>query len=66
MAQHEPIVEALLAGDPDRAEREAKRHNFEEGALLVEQLRRNEEAQTTAPTLVQWPRSSEDGDRSDI
>ena len=65
VAQHEPIVEALLAGDPDRAEREAKQHNFEEGALLVEQLRRNEEAQTTAPTLVQWPRSSEDSARSD-
>ena len=57
VAQHEPIVEALLAGDPDRAEQEAKQHNFEEGALLVEQLRRNEEARKTAPASVQWPRS---------
>jgi DNA-binding GntR family transcriptional regulator len=42
LAQHEPIVEALLSGRPELAEREAKRHNLEEGALLVEQLRRNE------------------------
>lgn len=40
VAQHKPIVDAILAGQPAAAEREAKRHNFEEGALLVEQLRR--------------------------
>lgn len=56
VAQHEPIVRALLAGDGDLADAEAKRHNFEEGALLVAQLRREEElpaAPATSP--VQWP-----------
>lgn len=56
VAQHEPIVEALLAGRPELAEREAKRHNFEEGALLVEQLRRNEDVPLAAIPAVQWPR----------
>jgi DNA-binding GntR family transcriptional regulator len=40
VAQHQPIVEAILAGRPAAAEREAKQHNVEEGGLLVEQLRR--------------------------
>lgn len=40
VAQHKPIVEAILAGRPAAAEREAKQHNVEEGELLVEQLRR--------------------------
>lgn len=64
VAQHEPVVEALLAGDPDRAEREAKRHNFEEGALLVEQLRRNEALPAVAPASVQWPQASAGPERS--
>lgn len=55
VAQHEPIVRALLAGDPDLAETEAKRHNFEEGALLVEQLRRGEEVPAKSASPVQWP-----------
>jgi len=40
VAQHEPIVSAILAGRAAAAEREARRHNLEEGARLVEQLRR--------------------------
>jgi len=40
VAQHQPIVEAILAGRPAAAEREAKQHNFREGARLVEELRR--------------------------
>jgi DNA-binding GntR family transcriptional regulator len=60
VAQHEPIVEALLAGRPELAEREAKRHNFEEGALLVEQLRRNENVPTVVAASVQWPRPDEE------
>lgn len=39
VAQHEPIVAAILAGRAAAAEREAKRHNLEEGARLVEQFR---------------------------
>lgn len=62
VAQHEPVVEALIAADPDRAEREAKRHNFEEGALLVEQLRRKEAAPAVAPPSVQWPQPGEEGE----
>jgi DNA-binding GntR family transcriptional regulator len=55
VAQHEPIVTALLAGRPDAAEREARRHNFEEGALLVEQLRRAEATVAVPSPSVQWP-----------
>lgn len=56
VAQHEPIVRALLAGNGDLAETEAKRHNFEEGALLVAQLRRQEELPAVAAaSAVQWP-----------
>jgi DNA-binding GntR family transcriptional regulator len=62
VAQHEPIVEALLTGRPEVAEREAKRHNFEEGALLVEQLRRTEEVPSTAAVRVQWPGAEEQRD----
>ena len=40
IAQHEPIVSAILTGRGGVAEREARRHNLEEGARLVEQLRR--------------------------
>ena len=40
VAQHQPIVDAILAGRPAAAEREAKQHNLDEGARLVEQLRR--------------------------
>jgi DNA-binding GntR family transcriptional regulator len=50
VAQHEPIVEALIAGRAAAAEREAKQHNVKEGALLVEQLRRS--AASAGPTLV--------------
>lgn len=41
VAQHQPIFEATLGGHAAAAEREAKRHNLDEGALLVEHLRRN-------------------------
>ncbi len=64
VAQHAPVVEALLAGDADRAEREAKRHNFEEGALLVEQLRRNEAVPAASPASVQWPQAGADSQPS--
>jgi DNA-binding GntR family transcriptional regulator len=40
--QHEPIVEALVSGDPDSAEREAKRHNLEEGQTLFKALQAHE------------------------
>jgi DNA-binding GntR family transcriptional regulator len=59
VAQHEPIVAALLSGDADAAEREAKRHNFEEGELLVEQLRRNAAVAPEPPPAVRWPRAEE-------
>lgn len=39
VAQHEPIVAAILGGRGAAAEREARRHNLEEGARLAEQLR---------------------------
>lgn len=42
--QHEPIVSAILGGLADLAEREARRHNLEEGARLVAQLRQQEAA----------------------
>lgn len=57
VAQHAPIVKALLDGQPDTAEREAKRHNFDEGALLVEQLRRTEEVPAAGASAVRWPQS---------
>jgi DNA-binding GntR family transcriptional regulator len=60
VAQHEPLVRAILEGRPEGAERAAKRHNFDEGALLVEQLRRNEAVTPLMTSAVQWPRS--DGD----
>lgn len=41
VAQHEPIITAILAGRALVAEREAKRHNLEEGERLVEHLRRS-------------------------
>ncbi|NPC58247.1 GntR family transcriptional regulator [Caenimonas soli] len=42
LKQHEPIVQALISGDPDAAEREAQRHNLEEGKLLVANLQSHE------------------------
>jgi len=57
VAQHEPIVIAILAGNAAAAEIEAKRHNFEEGANLVAQLRSAESRQIEAPRAdVRWPR----------
>jgi DNA-binding GntR family transcriptional regulator len=41
VAQHRPIVEAIVSGRPAAAEREAKHHNIEEGSLLVVELRRS-------------------------
>ena len=38
VSQHAPIVSAILSRLPDLAEREARRHNLEEGSLLVKQL----------------------------
>jgi len=48
VAQHQPIVAAILAGRPALAEREARQHNLEEGAVLVEQLRRVAKTKTKA------------------
>ncbi|CAN5724971.1 GntR family transcriptional regulator [soil metagenome] len=55
VAQHEPIVAAVLAGRSDLAEQEMKRHNYEEGALLVDQLRRNEATAASDGKPVTWP-----------
>lgn len=38
VAQHAPMAEALLAGDPERAQREAWAHNESEGRKLVAHL----------------------------
>ncbi|MGU9979593.1 GntR family transcriptional regulator [Phreatobacter sp. HK31-P] len=38
VAQHAPMAEALLAGDPERAQREAWTHNESEGRKLVAYL----------------------------
>lgn len=38
VAQHAPVAEALLAGDPERAQREAWIHNESEGRKLVAHL----------------------------
>lgn len=38
VAQHAPMAEALLAGDPERAQREAWSHNESEGRKLVAHL----------------------------
>ncbi|MDP3546023.1 MAG: GntR family transcriptional regulator [Phreatobacter sp.] len=38
VAQHAPMAEALLAGDPERAQREAWTHNESEGRKLVAHL----------------------------
>ncbi len=38
VAQHAPMAEALIAGDPERARREAWDHNESEGRKLVEHL----------------------------
>ena len=35
MAQHEPIVEAILAGRTARAAKLSEQHNFDEGEKLV-------------------------------
>ncbi len=40
VAQHKPIVEAILSGDVHRAGEEAWRHNESEGTRLVAWLRR--------------------------
>ncbi len=40
--QHAPMVDAIKAGDPDRAEQIARAHNLKEGAALVEHLRTHE------------------------
>ncbi len=59
--QHQPIVEAILAGRAAIAEREAKRHNMLEGELLVADLRRKE-AREAPPKLASGRRS--DGEQS--
>lgn len=42
--QHEKMIAAILKGQAERAEREARRHNEEEGARLVATLREREAA----------------------
>jgi DNA-binding GntR family transcriptional regulator len=42
LKQHEPIVQALISGEPDAAEREAQRHNLDEGKVLVVNLQTQE------------------------
>jgi len=42
VAQHAPLVEAVCAGDAELAENLAKRHNDEEGKILVQHLTRAE------------------------
>lgn len=40
VAQHEPMIEALLSRDPVRAAAEAYRHNESEGGKLAAAMRR--------------------------
>jgi DNA-binding GntR family transcriptional regulator len=40
--QHEPIVEAILAGDPQLAAEASENHNTTEGEILVDHLRASE------------------------
>ena len=44
VAQHRPIVDAILAGRPDESERLARSHNEDEGERLVSYLRSREVA----------------------
>jgi len=56
VSQHEPIVAALISGDPNTAEREARHHNFEEGNILVLRLREGEGDFSSPESGLAWPR----------
>ena len=43
-SEHKPIVDAILAGDAEGAEREAKRHNEAEGKRLASWLQARDKA----------------------
>jgi DNA-binding GntR family transcriptional regulator len=46
VAQHRPLVEAIAAGQPTRAEKLARAHNLEEGKVLVAHVERASEPRT--------------------
>lgn len=62
--QHEPVVEAILAGRSAAAEREAKRHNLLEGQILVAELRRSNSAAALVTKLSRSRGSSEKRSRN--
>lgn len=48
VAQHRPLVEAIAAGRPARAERLARAHNLDEGKILVAYVERKSASATVA------------------
>ena len=49
IAQHEPMIERIVAGDEEGAVEAAVTHNESEGAVLVEVLRERESTAATVP-----------------